>query len=219
MSEWWTYTLSDFLLFSPRTYLRLIELWQRDAWPLQPVTLALGLALLVLLWRGFAAGGRIAAACLAVAWLFVGWAFHVERYATINWAATYFGWAFALQAALLGWLGIARDRLAPARSPRPFAACVGGALVVLALAGEPLLQRAIGRAWVEVDVFGITPDATALATLGYVLLGERPAPALVAIPALWCLVSGALLYAMEAPDALLPPLAALVAVVLACWKR
>ena len=26
MSEWWTYTLSDFLLFSPRTYHRLFEL-------------------------------------------------------------------------------------------------------------------------------------------------------------------------------------------------
>jgi hypothetical protein len=27
MSEWWTYSLWDFLLFSPRTYYRLFELY------------------------------------------------------------------------------------------------------------------------------------------------------------------------------------------------
>ncbi len=35
MSEWWTYTLSDFLLFSARTYYRLFELYNRDVWPAQ----------------------------------------------------------------------------------------------------------------------------------------------------------------------------------------
>ena len=35
MSEWWTYTLSDFLLFSPRTYYRLFELYNDEIWPAQ----------------------------------------------------------------------------------------------------------------------------------------------------------------------------------------
>ena len=30
MSEWWTYRLSNFLLFSPRTYYRLFELYNSD---------------------------------------------------------------------------------------------------------------------------------------------------------------------------------------------
>jgi hypothetical protein len=33
MSEWWSYTLSDFLLFSPRTYYRLFELHNAEWWP------------------------------------------------------------------------------------------------------------------------------------------------------------------------------------------
>jgi hypothetical protein len=33
MSEWWTYSLSDFLLFSPRTYYRLFELYNLAVWP------------------------------------------------------------------------------------------------------------------------------------------------------------------------------------------
>ena len=36
MSEWWTYSLSDFLLFSPRTYYRLFELYNLAIWPTQP---------------------------------------------------------------------------------------------------------------------------------------------------------------------------------------
>ncbi len=52
MSEWWTYSLSDFLLFSPRTYYRLSELYNIAIWPAQIVMLALGVALVVLLRQG-----------------------------------------------------------------------------------------------------------------------------------------------------------------------
>ena len=51
MSEWWTYSLSDFLLFSPRTYYRLFELYNAAIWPAQMLALALGLAILALLRR------------------------------------------------------------------------------------------------------------------------------------------------------------------------
>ena len=40
MSEWWTYSLTSFLLFSARTYYRLFELYNADVWPLQIATLA-----------------------------------------------------------------------------------------------------------------------------------------------------------------------------------
>ena len=55
MSEWWTYRLSDFLMFTPRTYHRLFELHNAEVWPLQIVTIEAGLAALWLAWRG--AGG------------------------------------------------------------------------------------------------------------------------------------------------------------------
>ena len=40
MSEWWTYGLSDFLMFSPRTWWRLAEQYHRSLWPVQWVGLA-----------------------------------------------------------------------------------------------------------------------------------------------------------------------------------
>ena len=106
MSEWWTYSLSSFLLFSARTYYRLFELYNADVWPLQIVTLAAGLAILVLIVRGTAWSGRIVAAILAALWLFVAWAYLLERYDPINFAARYFAIGFALQAALLMWTGV-----------------------------------------------------------------------------------------------------------------
>ena len=57
MSEWWTYRLSDFLMFAPRTYYRLFELTNAEVWPLQFVAIIAGLAMLWLVWRG--AYGRV----------------------------------------------------------------------------------------------------------------------------------------------------------------
>src|SRR5262245_64197596 len=50
MPEWWTYSLSDFLMFSPRTYYRQFELLNAEVWPAQVVALALGLAIPALWW-------------------------------------------------------------------------------------------------------------------------------------------------------------------------
>jgi len=49
MSEWWTYRLTSFLLFSPRTYYRLLELYNLAIWPAQLAGMAIGLAIVALL--------------------------------------------------------------------------------------------------------------------------------------------------------------------------
>ena len=48
MSEWWTYGLSDFLMFSPDTYWRLVERYNRALWPLQLGVVAAGSLLVAL---------------------------------------------------------------------------------------------------------------------------------------------------------------------------
>jgi hypothetical protein len=217
MSEWWTYTLSDFLLFSPRTYYRLLELHNAAIWPAQVVAVALGVAVVGLLWRGPAWRGRAVAAILAAAWLWVAWAFHLERYATINWAAEYFAAGFAMQALLLAWAGLVRGRVAfRSRLESPEYAGLG--IFLFALALQPALAPLAGRKWTEVDVFGVAPDPTAVATLGVLLAAARPAWELLPIPVLWCVIAGATLWAMGSPGALVPPLAALLAVALTIRK-
>lgn len=222
MSEWHTYALSDFLLFSPRTFYRLLELYNLAVWPLHLLALALGVAVLVLLRRGGAddgrSAGRMVAAILSACWAWVAWAYHVERYATINWAADWLAAGFGAQAALLLWTGAARGELVvgPAADSSRRA---GFALILFAVALQPLIGPLAGRSWTQVEVFGIAPDPTAVATLGALLcVGRRVPWATLLLPVLWCALSGATSWTMESPDAAVLPAAAAAALGIAAWR-
>ena len=168
MAQWWTYRLSSFLMFSPRIYWRLVESYNRDIWPAQVFAVGAGLVLLWLAAIPRPGGGRIVAAILALAWWWVGWAFHWQRYATINWAAAYFAVALWLQAALLIIPGVFR-RGGLARVPNPRVRSIGLTLAVCGLLLYPLAGLPAGRPWVQAEVFGVMPEPTALATLGLLL--------------------------------------------------
>jgi len=217
MSEWWTYTLSDFLLFSPRVYYRLLELHNRALWPAHLLTAAIGLAILLMLLRPVRGRERGIPALLGALWLWIAWSFVFERYATINWAALYVVPAFILQGLLL--LGMAaRGGLAFAvvRTGRDAA---GIGLFALALAGYPLLAAAMGRPWAAAELFGIAPDPTAVATLAALALAHgRRRWWLMIVPLLWCAVTGATIWAMEAGDFFVAPAAALAAVAMASCR-
>jgi hypothetical protein len=217
MSEWWTYSLSDFLLFSPRTYYRLFELYNAAMWPLQILALALGVALLGLLLRDTAWRGRAIAAILAACWLWVAWAYLWQRYDTINWAASYFAVGFAIEALLLIWTGIVRDRLG-FLSGAGFVGAAGLCIFVFALVGYPLIGPLNGRPWRQAEIFGLVPDPTAIATLGVLVAAHRPRWSLLIIPLIWCAISAATLWTMQSPDAVVVTATAALALVLGIWR-
>ena len=236
MSEWWTYRLPDFLMFAPRTYYRLFELYNGEVWPGHLLGLSLGAAVLRVSRQARIWVTPAAWVALAACWFWVAWAFLLQRYADINWAARWYAAGFAIEGGLLllfsgfsarlraagGHAGIG---LAPGM-PR----ALGCALAIFALAVQPWIGMLLGRPWRQAEVFGLAPDPTALATLGLLLI-MRPAAApgsqlelasglvwmLWPIPVLWCLVSGATLWTMAAPEAMLMPCAALLAA-LAAWR-
>lgn len=206
MSEWWKYTLSDFLLFSPRTYYRMIERYNDAVWPGQLATLALGAVILVFLYRPALERRRIISGIVVVLWAFVAGAFLWTRYATINWAASYFAGAFAIEAVLL---------MRPTFRPRrDVVGMIGLVLFVSSLALYPLLAPLLGRGLRQSEIFGVAPDPTVLATLGLLLVAEGPPPWwTLAVPLVWCLVSGATLWAMGSPEAWILALAAILVLV------
>ena len=209
MSEWWTYTFSDLLMFSARTYFRLFALLNEAVWPAHILAAAAGLALVGCVVRGAGKAGRLAAAVLAVAWLWVAWAYHAQRYADINLAAPYFAIGFALQAVLLAWL--ATRRRAPSivsyRSPL---GAVALAIVLLSLLLYPLFALFEEHGWVQAEVFGIAPDPTVAATLGMLLLWRAPW-FLWPLPLLWCAISGATLNELDVAQAWVLPLVGVLA--------
>jgi hypothetical protein len=215
MSEWWTYRLSDFLMFAPRTYHRLFELYNADIWPLQIVTIGAGLVAFWLVWRG--SHGRVVAAVLAAAWIFVAWAYHWERYATINTAAPYCAAGFAAQALLLAWLACRRDGLRFNTQP-PLVRWTGLGLLAAGVVLYPLLAPLLGRPWPQAEIFGIAPDPTAVATIGALLLANGRIASILALPLLWCAVTALTLWTMEVPDAAAPALALVLGTATAIWR-
>ncbi len=211
MSEWWTYRLSDFLLFSPRVYYRLFELHNRALWPAQLLTIALGLAILFLLSRPGRARHRIVPALLGVLWIWVAWAFLWGRFASINWASAYAAPIFALQGLALLWFGTIRGVLSFAQRG-DVRDLVGRVLFVGALAGYPLLAPVMGRLWFAAELFGIAPDPTAVGTLAVLALADgRIRWLLLLVPCLWCAVTGATLWTLGAEDFFVAPASALIA--------
>jgi hypothetical protein len=213
MSEWWTYTLSDLLPFSPRTYYRMIERHNTALWPAQLVTLGIGLGVVWLLRRRASWQGRLISAIVALLWACVAGAFLWKRYATINWAATYFAWAFAIESVLLLGIGVVGSRMS-FRTRRDAAGVIGIGLFVPAVVLYPLLAPLLGRGWGQAEIFGVVPDPTVLGTLGLLLLAEGPSRGwLLAVPLLWCTVSGATLWAMGSAEAWFLAAAAILALV------
>ncbi len=203
MPEWWTYSLSDIQSFSLHSYYRLFELYNSAIWPAQVVAFATGLAMWPLLRRAEPRRGRVIAAILAGSWLWIAIAFHATRYAKLTWVARDFAWGFGLEAALLLWAGVVRGRLVFDRRP------AGVAILLFALVAHPLLGLLFGRSWRQVEIFGVAPDPTVIATLGVLLLAAgRVRWELLALPLAWCGISGATLLSMKAPDAWIPTAAA-----------
>lgn len=214
MPEWWSYRLADLLLFSPETYWRLFELYNAAVWPLQIAAAAMALAIFVLILRARAPAGRAVPLLLAGAWGFVALAFFYERYATINWAAIYFAAGFALQAALLvaaslgAWLNF--DRAAGARRALALGLLGFGIFV------QPFIGPLLGRTWSQLELFGLAPDPTVIATLGALTAASGKGRwLLLPIPLVWCAVGGLTLFAMQAPAAALLPAAGLLALLIA----
>ena len=213
MSEWWTYSLSDFLMFSGRTWYRLLELHNTVWSPLHVVT-TLAAGWLLFAMRS-ASPGRLRGALVLAggAWLFAAWAFHWVRYAPINWGADAFALGFGLQGLALVWQGwTARDL----RVGSDLAGRVGQAMLLVATL-YPLLALAWGRPLAQSEWFGLMPDPTALATLGMLLCLRRGA--LLPIPLLWCAVTGATLWTLGAGDWFILPLAGTLALAIVVWRK
>ena len=206
MGEWASYGLSDFLMYSPRTWWRLVARYNEAWWPGQALGLAAALALLVLLRRPDGARTRVALVLLAAAWAWLGWAFHWERHAEVSLAARWLAGGAGAQVVLLlvaaffvrGEPGSAGAEPGLRRQRAAARHALGLALLMLSLL-FPLVSLLAGRTWQDAEVFAFHPDPTALATLGVLLAATLPAwqrLGLALLPLLALAWSGAMRWAM-----------------------
>ena len=106
-------------------------------------------------------------------------------------------------------------RLRTGADPAGVAGC---GIFIFALVVQPLIGPLLGRSWLQTEVFGTAPDPTVVATLGVLVAAQRKYWGLLILPLVWCAISAATLWAMQAPDALVMSGAAALATALTCWK-
>jgi len=216
------YALADFLLFSARVYYRMLELHNAAWWPLHGVAFGLGVCLLAIAIRPAARRVRLGFGLLAGIWVFVGWAFFMERYAAINWAAVYVAPVFFLQSIVLAVLAL-RPQSPVTWSEDgklSWSAKLAAVALLVAIIGYPLIALFAERSWMSAEVFALTPDPTVIATLSF-LVFARGWLAIVAaiIPVLWVAITALTLVAMGSREAAIAPLLAGVCIAALITRR
>ena len=214
LETWASYSLSDFLLFSDRVYWRMFETYNQALWPAQVGAIGAGLLMIAgLLFQPGPAANRLIFLALGANWAWIAWAFLGARYEPINWAISYVVPLFWLQAALLAGAAL-RAKPPPLSRPRGPAGALVTVIMAFAVAGYPVLAWAGGQAWQSGEVFGLTPDPTAVATIAVTALWSGPGRWLLSIiPLAWCLATGLTLHALGAPHFLATPILGLAALV------
>ena len=175
------------------TYLRLFERVNESVWPWHVVALLGTMIVIVLLHRG---QQRLIWLVLAIQWGVVAWVFHHTFFAELNWAAIYFAWGFGFQALLFLGLAVSRKSLQPPANAS-LQSAVAWVFLSIAVVGYPLLLLANEQTWSSIEMVGIAPDPTCLATLGVLILLRRCAWWLMLVPLSWCAISGAIAFALN----------------------
>lgn len=194
MSEIISYSLSDFILFSDKTYYRQFELYNHAIWPLHLIAIVFSLVIIYALWKKPAWAGRLNAVLLTVSWVWVAWAFLFERFYQIHMVANWYALGFVLQAGLITWYGVIKNQFALFVQSQP-RINIGLVLLFISLIIYPFIAFITGRSWLQFEMFSLTPDPTVLATLSILYLC-KVSSVLYVVPIIWLLISGMTLIVM-----------------------
>lgn len=206
--------MSRLVLYEPDVLYAVIGYYNKAIFPAQAVALLLALAAIAYTVWPHRGGDRIIPALLAAGWLWSGIVYLGGHYAAINWAGAYYEAAFVVQAAmLLGW-GVIRGALR-FRFDGGARAWAGAGFAAIAIVIHPLVERALGRGWAELQYVGVSPDPTELVTLALLLMSARRVPWwLLLVPALWLVIAGGWAWLLGTPERMILPACSLVALVL-----
>lgn len=168
MPDWVSYDLGDAQIFSARAYDRLVERCMQDAWPTQPLVLALGTAVLVLLWQRPPIGARALAILATLSCVSMATWWLPQCYAELHWATGWMAAGFALHAVLLAavaaWPGaLERALWTPAR-------IAAMSLLAFALIAMPWLSAPAGSSGWRVELIGLMPGPSIALALALVPL-------------------------------------------------
>ncbi len=176
--------------FTPDVYIDMIARYNEGVWPGHLAGLALIWGIVACARRGGRVNAGIVLTIIAGFWIWVGYGFHLERYALLNWAAVAFGWIFIAQGiVILLWAVLAKTTDVSLGFDR--FSMLGSMLLLAAVALHPMFASAAGWPLAAMQTAGTTPLTMILVSFGgFAFLRRRPPLWAVALPLLWCIWDG-----------------------------
>jgi hypothetical protein len=182
------------LPFTTEQFLEVFRRYNTTFYPIQAVFLLIAVYAIFVVARNKSNSGKIVTTILAVFWLWMGLAYHIAFFSSINKAAYIFGSLFILQGVLLQIYGYLNQPVFTFRKNLPGIASI--LLLIYALIIYPIVGYFLGHRYPYSPTFGL-PCPTTIFTVAVVLLAERRLPFYIAlIPLLWCAVGFSAAFAM-----------------------
>jgi len=195
MDDLTSYRLSDFILFSQTVYYRQFELYNQAIWPLHLVAILSTCVIIYALWKKPVWAGRVITGLLVVSWCWVAWAFLYQRFYQIHVVANWYALGFILQAGLIAWYGVIKNRLV-FFAGNTLRAKLGSGLLFIIFILYPFIPFITGRSWLQFEMFALAPDPTVFATLTILLIYKSP-KLLYVIPIIWVFLSCMTVFVMQ----------------------
>jgi hypothetical protein len=176
------------LPFTVEQFLQVFQRYNLTIWPIQMVLLLLAVTTMGLAFtRKNFSSNKIITAILSLFWLWMGVAYHIAYFASVNKAAYVFGGFFLVQGLLFLWNGVLKSKL-HFRFYRDKFGISGLILMAYAIFIYPILGYVFGHSYPRSPTFGV-PCPTTIFTFGMLLWTDEKLPKyLLIIPLLWSFI-------------------------------
>jgi Family of unknown function (DUF6064) len=207
------------LPFTQSEFFSVFAAYNQAIWPAQIVAYLIGGFGVLALARPSSIGERGMLIILAAMWAWTGIAYHWLFFSTINNAAFVFGAGFVVQAALLLFVALRRERMV-LRFSADLSGAVGAALIAYAAILYPLIGWLSDHSYPSAPMFGIAPCPVTIFTFGIFLLARGRVPWwLLVIPVLWSLIGGSAAFLLRVPQDWLLLVSGVLTVLLLWFER
>jgi hypothetical protein len=206
------------LPFTLEQFLDIFRQYNISLWPIQVVLVVLALVATYFSIFKKSYSDKIIVSILTFLWLWMGIFYHLIYFSSINKAAIVFGILFIIQALLIFYFGIIKNKLRFQFSLNRYG-ITGMVLILFALIIYPLIAYWLGHVYPSSPTFGL-PCPTTIFTFGILLFSlSRIHFAVIIIPVIWSIIgfSAAVSLGMKEDTGLL--IAALICTVMIIYKN
>lgn len=178
------------LSLSPDQYVDILSQANIAFWPSHLIIIAFASFCTVLVVKASDWAGNLLANIVAVVWTLSGWMFFIGAGSDVSVLSVGYGLVCLAQAALFLWLGAVLKGLR-VEAGLGVRGVVGLALMAYTTFAQIPIAFAAGADWPAASVLGVAPGATAIFTVGALLVtADRPPALLTVVPTALVFASG-----------------------------